>query len=360
MPELPEIYRMSRLINNHCGDKKFVSVIKSSVSKNPELTIPFKLFNIKSQSRGKEIVLTIQNDEKNDSEADTIYILFGMGMSGHWRFLLNGNEIPKNTHLRFVTNEDHNLCFIDPRRFGRWSIGKWGEDRGPDPITEHDAFCKNINDNIEKKIFETPICELLLNQDYFNGIGNYLRAEIIHRAKVPPYMSAREAIQIKQEGVKTVLELCHDLPLEVINLDADVDYATKENYHIFENWLQVYGKKKSKTLVDKFKRKIWFVGDSGLKNEKKKDADDEENIDVDSADEFENPIPKDKGKAKKGKDKAKTENSDDDNLSKPKKTRKRKSKEKVIEKGDQDAAENSSSGSDFEVKRPKKKASKST
>ncbi len=35
--------------------------------------------------------------------------------------------------------------------------------------------------------FEVPICELLLNQRYFNGIGNYLRAEILCRAGVEPF-----------------------------------------------------------------------------------------------------------------------------------------------------------------------------
>jgi formamidopyrimidine-DNA glycosylase len=32
--------------------------------------------------------------------------------------------------------------------------------------------------------FDSPICEVLLDQQYFNGIGNYLRAEILGRAGI--------------------------------------------------------------------------------------------------------------------------------------------------------------------------------
>lgn len=35
--------------------------------------------------------------------------------------------------------------------------------------------------SLSDKAFDRPICEALLNQKYFNGIGNYLRAEILYR-----------------------------------------------------------------------------------------------------------------------------------------------------------------------------------
>lgn len=35
--------------------------------------------------------------------------------------------------------------------------------------------------NLDDKAFDKPICEALLNQKFFNGIGNYLRAEILYR-----------------------------------------------------------------------------------------------------------------------------------------------------------------------------------
>ena len=43
-------------------------------------------------------------------------------------------------------------------------------------------------------MFNKAICEVMLEQRYFNGIGNYLRAEILHRASVHPFTPARTAI----------------------------------------------------------------------------------------------------------------------------------------------------------------------
>ena len=36
-------------------------------------------------------------------------------------------------------------------------------------------FRSNILNNLEDVAFNGPICETMLNQKYFNGIGNYLR-----------------------------------------------------------------------------------------------------------------------------------------------------------------------------------------
>ena len=68
------------------------------------------------------------------------------------------------------------LSFVDYLRFGTWIInGDWGSDRGPDSVVEYEDFRQNVLDNLENQAFKKPICETLLNQKFFNGIGNYLR-----------------------------------------------------------------------------------------------------------------------------------------------------------------------------------------
>jgi endonuclease VIII-like 1 len=91
---------------------------------------------------------------------------------GQNRFLTKDSEIPIQV-----------LNFVDFRRFGRWEMNAdWGSDRGPCPITDYETFRKNIVDNLEDPAFkQKAICEVLLNQKFFNGIGNYLRAEILFR-----------------------------------------------------------------------------------------------------------------------------------------------------------------------------------
>ncbi len=75
------------------------------------------------------------------------------------------------------------LSFVDFRRFGHWEVNTdWGSDRGPCPILDYENFRQNVITNLEDSTFKNKaICEVLLNQRYFNGIGNYLRAEILHR-----------------------------------------------------------------------------------------------------------------------------------------------------------------------------------
>ena len=60
-------------------------------------------------------------------------------------------------------------------------------------------FRANVLNNLEASAFNKPICEALLNQKYFNGIGNYLRAEVLYRYSL---------IQMKcQGGNKYVLSI---------------------------------------------------------------------------------------------------------------------------------------------------------
>ena len=40
------------------------------------------------------------------------------------------------------------------------------------------------------KFIGKPICEILYEQKYFNGIDNFLRSEILGRANIPPFADA--------------------------------------------------------------------------------------------------------------------------------------------------------------------------
>lgn len=46
---------------------------------------------------------------------------------------------------------------------------------------------ENVLRNLADKAFDRPICEALLDQRFFNGIGNYLRAEILYRSASRPW-----------------------------------------------------------------------------------------------------------------------------------------------------------------------------
>jgi endonuclease VIII-like 1 len=180
---------------------------------------------------------------------ETETLMFGFGMTGGFLYTKD-TEIPKFAHLQFYTNDGHVLSFVDVRRFGRWKFGDWKEDRSPDPTTEYDDFVKHIYANIHKTAFNKPIYELLMNQNYCNGIGNYLRAEILGRIDSNPFVPARDYIQNNPK----VLELCKEIPLN------SYEYKKKKGlgYDGNEPYLKYYKKDTSLSIEDKGKRVFWY------------------------------------------------------------------------------------------------------
>jgi len=272
MPEGPELHMAARFINEVAKHHKFGGkIVKSEVStKNPDVDFNAKSYLISAETRGKE--LKVYLEDKKDAKRKT-HLLFRFGMSGCFKFTPL-DLLPKHAHLQFFTTNEkpHQvLSFVDYRRFGRWEIeGDWGKDRGPDPIFDYANFRQNVLDNLATAAFNRPICEAMLNQKYFNGIGNYLRAEILFRAKIPPFIRAREVLEPLSEGrVKSedpdILELCNIVAKEVLSLDKGKNYDpdSEGSENNFSAWLQCYYVVGMKNLQDHNGRTIWFAGDPG-------------------------------------------------------------------------------------------------
>ena len=196
MPEGPELCVNSRFVNHVCRGRLFKGkVFKSPVSKCCDINFCSEAYSITSEARGKEMALTLQCTLEPENR---LRLLFRFGMSGKFRFS-PASELPKHAHLQFFSRTANAagcdagageskqspsvLSFVDVRRFGSWRVMPtgWGEDRGPDPMFEYNTFRNQVLQNLEDAVFSKPICEVMLNQTYFNGIGNYLRAEILFR-----------------------------------------------------------------------------------------------------------------------------------------------------------------------------------
>jgi len=272
MPEGPELHMAARFINQVAKHHKFGGkIVKSEVStKNPDVEFDAKSYRISAETRGKELKVFLE--DKKDSKSKT-HILFRFGMSGCFK-LTQVDDLPKHAHLRFFTVDEKPqqvLSFVDYRRFGRWELeGNWGKNRGPDPIFDYENFRKNVLNNLHTAAFNRPICEAMLNQKYFNGIGNYLRAEILFRIKIPPFTSSREVLEplvegeVKSEG-PDILELCNIVATEVLSLDKGKNYDpdSEGSEGSFSEWLRCYYVKGMKNLQDHNGRTIWFEGEPG-------------------------------------------------------------------------------------------------
>lgn len=152
MPEGPELHLASLYVNKMCDGVVFSGpVVKSEVSKSPDVAFTCKSYRITAASRGKEVKLTLTPLKSDDDgkrqlkggQADgPMDIVFRFGMSGYFRFT-SEDEIPKHAHLRFYTKEKPRrvLSFVDTRRFGSWQPnGTWQPDRGPCIMFEYKSF----------------------------------------------------------------------------------------------------------------------------------------------------------------------------------------------------------------------------
>ncbi|NXL77882.1 NEIL1 Endonuclease, partial [Leptocoma aspasia] len=257
----------------------------SPVGRGPEVPFRSEAYSISAIARGKELRLTLSALDPAAGRPPQD-LVFRFGMSGSFR-LCPAAELPRHAHLRFLTRESppRALCFVDPRRFGSWRLGDaWQPERGPCVVSEYLAFRENVLKNLDDRAFDKPICEVLLNQKYFNGIGNYLRAEILYRLKIPPFEKARtvlealkeqerskkdpsltlsKKVKLKQEN-PDLLELCHTVPMEVIMAEKQLlDPEHSDYYSTIENWLQCYLVPGMSSLRDHSGRTIWFQGEPG-------------------------------------------------------------------------------------------------
>lgn len=252
MPELAELKFTADYVNQVSEDMTYVRVEKNPIHKCEDLNIPFEKFKIKAVSKGKEMVLYFL-DKHSDQY---IPVRITMGMSGHFKLTNTGAE-PKHAHLKFYRKDGTTMSFVDVRRFGKWKQGvAWSDNRGPDPTTEYKAFWDKVMTNLTK--LKKPLYEMLMDQKYFNGIGNYLRAEIIYRAgDVDPFLPA--GMQFTR--YPKLLDLCRDIPLLAYAKgggsikDWDNPFGDEA---IQERFMLCYGNAEMSKRKDRNGRTFWY------------------------------------------------------------------------------------------------------
>lgn len=207
MPEGPQLFRAAQFVNDCCRNVDFASVWKPKSNKSPPIWDSSSHFTINAESRGKEMKLILHavgdseicgkkaatSKAHSDQSSDPKCIVIRFGRSARFEYTTIA-EMNAKARLRFfAVDGEHVLSFITPFRgfpFASWSLqDHWSIDRGPDPVDEFVEFKTHIIDMMSSNDFNRPICEVMLDQRYFNGCGNYLRAEILHRYFVLFYIA---------------------------------------------------------------------------------------------------------------------------------------------------------------------------
>ena len=266
MPECAEVKIMSDFINHIVGQEAFFEKIeKSPVSKVKTDLEVFNggVFTLTAKSRGKEMMLTLEQIGGDVNGPNIKKLFVTLGMSGNWAYVRkdskNIEQVLKHSHLRFITTRGNYLVLHDIRSFAKWKwVENWNKGRGPCPLTEFEEFRAHLLMNWKvSKAFSVSLNELLMNQSYFNGVGNYLRAEILYRLKINPFQKANE---LNSSQVHDLIMLCNLCVRDAYTLgggqlkDWHNPLGTSEKN--FKEWMKCYSTLSS--VVDKTGRRFWF------------------------------------------------------------------------------------------------------
>lgn len=269
MPEISEIRIMSEYINKVASNvDHFVSMAKSPEKKSKtNLDLPFFKFQLEAISRGKELKIRFKDLDYKNEELGQKDLVLTMGMSSNWNYSENLSVVPKHTHLMILASNGGVLGLYDVRRFARWEWRDWNPNRSPDPVRDFDNFkfqlLYYLDKNPQKAAFRKPIYETLLNQDYFNGIGNYLRAEILGRINTDPRTPTGDYIRKVGDEFFSVLKRISEESY-ILGGGQFKDWYNQEDqegekWKSFQEWMQFYfNKEQCMPIKDSNGRVFWM------------------------------------------------------------------------------------------------------
>ena len=266
MPELAEVKIMADFINSVVGEEGFFDTMeKSQVSKVKTELDPFEgaVFTINAESRGKELMLHLEMIGGDISGNSKKNLLCTMGMSGNWVYIRKDapqlEQAFKHGHLRIQSTRGNWLILYDPRRFAKWKwVEKWSGGRGYCPLTEYNEFSEVIKTHWwTHKDFKKPLNEVLMYQKWFNGVGNYLRAEILYRLDINPFQIAAS---LDRDELNELLMITHFCIRDAYALGGgqlkDWKNPKGTDAKSFKEWMKCYGILSS--IKDAGGRTFWY------------------------------------------------------------------------------------------------------
>ena len=196
MPEGPEVKSVAVSLDNKISKLYINDIIIDILSryyKNPSLLdslskVSFPLHILKVYSKGKKILF-----ESVDSDGLKIYLVSALAMSGRWQYTKGKHSgIQMNLTSTKAGEVKYRLYFDDQRHFGSLvvvhesELSKILKSVGPDLLSEDVSFDEYKDVITLPRLKTKQIGWFLLQQKYFSGVGNWIRAEILYECKIAP------------------------------------------------------------------------------------------------------------------------------------------------------------------------------
>jgi formamidopyrimidine-DNA glycosylase len=149
-----------------------------------------------------------------------VWLGIHLGMSGELTVAPPDHLPGKHDHL-VLTTENHALVFNDPRMFGRIDFHVGGEPPGwwtsIAPAILSNAFTVEAVAAFLQRRRRAPLKAVLLMQERFPGIGNWMADEILWRAAIHP---ARLAGSLTPVEVRTLWRECRSVCRQALDAIA--------------------------------------------------------------------------------------------------------------------------------------------
>ena len=194
MPEGPEVKKITEKLNQSLAGKTItqIDIVDESYKANQMsdevddfmATLPHTIDSV--QCKGKFIYWTLDGGEW--------HIWHTLGMSGTWRY---GNTKQKGIRLTLHT-EGKKANYKDTRKFGTFKFFKNNPDGlekklnklGPDMLSEpvpDELFLTKL-----RKVNHYNICKAIMQQTVIAGVGNYIKAEALYKARINPHAKVED------------------------------------------------------------------------------------------------------------------------------------------------------------------------
>ncbi|MFZ0638912.1 MAG: bifunctional DNA-formamidopyrimidine glycosylase/DNA-(apurinic or apyrimidinic site) lyase [Candidatus Acidiferrales bacterium] len=236
MPELPEVETVVRGLQILLPGRRIAEV---RLGKTDFIDDPAKLEEILPGSRisvvrrhGKFIVLLLEKSTQAlvtpKSLATRFHFIVHLGMTGQLTVFPVSRPSPLHTHVWISLDNDTELRFTDPRRFGRMLVVPEAHSErvlGPLGIDPLEVTVEEFQKRLAAK--RARIKAVLLDQRVFRGMGNIYTDESLWRARTHP---ARLASALKREEAARLYHAMQQILREAIRLGGSSisDYVNAE------------------------------------------------------------------------------------------------------------------------------------
>ncbi len=240
MPELAEVETWRRLAHHtavgHTIEKAKCWDDRIIFDQNAPVSVSKALNGAKvtgTERRGKHFWLTFDRPGH-------LYIHFGMSGS-LWR-LQGDEEPPSHRKLELTLDTGERLVYRNMRRIGRI---RWLPDAtvvppvsklGPDPL-EPEFTVSFLKEALLRR--KSPIKAVLLNQEIFAGVGNWIADEVLYQTQISPH---RQCSELREADIQKLHQVLLRILRKAVGVQADASRFPK-------SWLfhHRWGKKAERT-----------------------------------------------------------------------------------------------------------------